>query len=84
MRKLIRHNIPEERHELTKLLKLDMFEMMNRASTIKVVHVLMGRMFGLVEAYHRLGIIDLHARILYIQIIADAAWKREEDFINEV
>lgn len=83
MKKLIQHNIPEERHELTKLLRLDMFEM-KRASTIKVVHTFMGRMFGLVEAYYKLGIIDLHARVLYIQIIADAAWKREEDFINEV
>ena len=82
--KLIQHNVLEERHELTKLLRMDMFEMRARFSTIKVVHTLMGRMFGLVEAYYRLGIIDLHARMLYIQIITDAAWKREEELINEI
>lgn len=83
MIKLIQHNIPEERHELTKLLRLDLFEM-KRARTTYVINIFEGRLYGLIAAYQKLGIIDMRARSKYIEIIASAAYKRKEELAYEV
>ena len=83
MSKIMQLHISLERHLLTKLLK----QIMNDLKTtrnIKIVHYLEGRMFGLVEAYHVIGIIDTYARMRYISIITDVAWRQEEVIINEV
>lgn len=83
MRKLIQHNIPEERHYLTRLLKLDLFEM-KRARTTYLLNLFEGRLYGLIAAYQVLGIIDMTARSRYIEIIASYAYKRKEELANEV
>lgn len=83
MKKLIQHNIPEERHYLTKLLKLDLFEM-KRARTTYLLNLFEGRLYGLIAAYQVLGIIDMTARSRYIEIIAQHAYKRKEELANEV
>lgn len=77
MRKLIRHNIPEERHNLTKQLRRDMFDMKKAPKSSAVINYYEGRMLGMVEAYLQLGIIDYKAHQRYINIIVDAAWKME-------
>lgn len=78
MIKLIQHNIPEEQHNLTKLLKLDMFDMMC-CRNMKTIEFYEGRMLGFTAAYFQLGIIDLTARRRYIDIIVNAAYKRRKE-----
>lgn len=83
MIKLIQHNILEERHYLTKLLRLDMYEM-SRVRRICMVEYYKGRLLGMVAAYLTLGFIDRTAHFRYIDIIFAAADKRMEEIENEV
>ncbi len=80
MIKLIQHNIPEERHNLTKLLKLDMFDMM-RCRNMKTIEFYEDRMLGFTAAYFQLGMINLAAYRRYIDIIVNAAFKRREEIV---
>ena len=83
MKKLIQHNIPEERHELTKQLRLDLYELKHAKSPM-MAEFFEGRLFGTAAAYNQLGIIDSVARQKYIMIIANAACKRLEEIANEI
>lgn len=83
MRKILHHNIYKERHELTKQLRLDMFDMKN-AKTKGIVDYYEGRMLGMTAAYWWLGFIDMKARNRYIEIIVEATFKRRREIFNEV
>lgn len=79
MIKLIQHNIPEERHNLTRLLRLDMHDMKSAPPSRAMINYYEGRMLGMVAAYLQLGIIDHLAHCRYIVIIVDSAWKLERE-----
>ncbi len=77
--KMIMHDVILERHELTKQLRLDMFDMKKSPKSRAMINYYEGRMLGMVAAYLHLGIIDYLAHQRYINIIVDAAWEMERE-----
>lgn len=64
-------NKKEVRHGLTKLLKLDMYELKS-ATRPEEVDFYAARMYGIVAAYREMEIINSRTRVRYINIIGNA------------
>lgn len=76
--KLIQHDVLKERHNLTRLLKLEMYEL-KIAVEPEVINFHSSRMYGMVAAYWELRIINSRARVRYINLIGYNVIKRHRE-----
>lgn len=70
------------RHDLTRLLKLDMYEVKN-AEEPELISFYSGRMYGMVAAYWQMGMIDMCARVRYINLISANVIKQHKRLLYE-